>query len=124
MNPKQRAIVEQDLALIYVEDKPAFYARVEKISADIKPKWWQVKFLMLTIPVNLTTWIIDDEQIRGADFTMGGTPIRIEKVEIPPEIEPPGKEQEGEESDETTAENPQPARVLSMDKKKSHNRKI
>ncbi|MFQ5677672.1 MAG: hypothetical protein ACE5G1_17415 [bacterium] len=122
MNPKAQAIVEQDLVLIYVEEKPAFYARVEKISPDVKPKWWQVKFLMLTIPVNLTTWIIDDEQIRGADFTMGGTPIRIEKVEIPPEIAPPGKQQEGEESAETTAGKPQPARVLSMDKKRNPKR--
>jgi hypothetical protein len=85
---KQDPVVEGDLVLIHIENKPALYARVEKITADVKPNWWRVQFLMLTIPVQLVTWIIDDEQIRGANFTMDGTPIRIEKVVPPKEIEP------------------------------------
>jgi len=80
---KKDPIVEQDLVLIHIENKPVFYGRVEQITADVKPKWWQVKFLFLTLPYQVTTWIIDEEQIRGADFTMGGTPIRIEKLVVP-----------------------------------------
>ena len=71
MNLKKESILEQELVLINIEDKPAFYARVEAITTDVKPKWWRVKFLLLTVPVQVATWIIDDEQIRGADFTMG-----------------------------------------------------
>ena len=80
---KKKPIVETDLVLIHIEDKPAFYGRVEKIIPDIKPKWWRVKFLFLTFPYQITTWIIDHEQIRGGDFTMAGTPIRIEKIVLP-----------------------------------------
>ncbi|MFQ5752529.1 MAG: hypothetical protein ACE5HI_11075 [bacterium] len=85
---KNDPILEQELVLIYIENKPAFFARVEKIVADVKPKWWRIKLLLLTYPVKIVTWIIDDEQIRGADFTMGGTPFRIEKVVVLKNLEP------------------------------------
>ena len=70
---------------------------------------------MLTIPANVTTWIIDDEQIRGAGFTMGGTPIRIEKVEVPKETEPREEKEESVKPKETATKQ---ARVLSLNKKK------
>ncbi|RMF60544.1 MAG: hypothetical protein D6743_14785 [Calditrichaeota bacterium] len=82
---------------------------MEQITADVKPRWWRVKFLFLTFPPQLTTWIIDDDQIRGADFTMGRTPIRIEKVRVPQEV----PEQPGEKEDEEEGGKKQ-ARVLSM----------
>ena len=115
MNLKQDSVLEQEIVLIHIEEQPAFYARVEKITADVKPQWWRVKFLMLTIPLNVATWILDDEQIRGADFTMGGTPIRIEKVEVPEEIELQEKKEEPVKSKETKTKQ---ARVLSLNKKK------
>ena len=46
-----KSVVEHDLVLIHVEEKPAFYGRIEKITADVKPKWWQVTFLALTFPM-------------------------------------------------------------------------
>jgi len=113
-HPKGTALVEQDLALIYVEEKPAFYARVEQITPDVKPRWWRVKFLMLTVPPQIMTWIIDDEQIRGADFTMGGTPIRIEKLVLPEEPEVPRPTEDSESRQQKQA------RILSLgDKKKA-----
>ncbi len=115
MNLKEDSILEQELVLIQIEGQPAFYARVEKITADVKPKWWRVKFLMLTIPLNVATWILDDEQIRGADFTMGGTPIRIEKLEVPEEIEPPEDKEDNAKPEGTATKQ---ARVLSLNKKK------
>ena len=115
MNLKQDSVLEQEIVLIHIEDQPAFYARVEKITADVKPQWWRVKFLMLTIPLNVATWILDDEQIRGADFTMGGTPIRIEKVEVPEEIEPPEDKEDNVKSKDTETKQ---ARVLSLNKRK------
>jgi len=100
MSTKNRALIEQDLILIYVQDQPAFYARVEKIIADVKKGWWRVTMLVLQVPLKMATWIIDEEQIRGADFTMGGIPIRIERV-IPPELP-----EETASEEETTVEKP------------------
>lgn len=91
MNSKKKSILENDLILIHIENRPAIFARVEKISPDIKPGWWRAKLLVLQVPVAITTWILDNHQIRGAEFTMGGVPIRIEKV-IVPKSEVPKKE--------------------------------
>ena len=76
-----------DIVLIHVDNKPGFYARVEEISPDVKPNWWQVRLLILTFPLQVFTWILDEYQLEGADFTMGGTPIRLEPVVSPLEDE-------------------------------------
>ncbi len=81
-----------DLVLIHVDNKPGFYARVEEIIPDFKPGWWQVKLLVLTFPLQVFSWILDDYQIEGADFTMGGTPLRLEDVVSPVELEQVEKE--------------------------------
>lgn len=86
-----------DLVLIHVDDKPGFYARIEEISPDVKQGWWQVRLLVLTFPLQVFTWILDDFQIEGADFTMGGTPLRLEAVVSPVEIERMEKEREEKE---------------------------
>lgn len=72
-----------DLVLVHIDKKPAFYARIEQISPDVKPGWWQVKFLVLTLPLQVYTWILEDAQINGTPFTMGGTPVVMEKVVTP-----------------------------------------
>jgi hypothetical protein len=72
-----------DLVLVHVDNKPGFFARVEDISPDVKPGWWQVKLLVLTLPLQVYTWILDESQVGGAPFTMGGTPIMLEKVISP-----------------------------------------
>lgn len=76
-----------DIVLIHVDNKPGFYARIEEMVPDAKPGWWQVSLLVLTFPLQVFTWILDEYQIEGADFTMGGTPIRMEEVVSPVEIE-------------------------------------
>lgn len=84
MTQKARETISKtDVVLVYIENNPTFFARIEDISPDIKKGWWRVRLLILQIPLMVTTWILDDDQIRGADFTMGGTPIRIEKVVAP-----------------------------------------
>jgi hypothetical protein len=72
-----------DLVLVHIDNKPAFYARLEDVSPDVKPGWWQVKLLVLTLPLQVYTWILDESQIGGTPFTMGGTPVRLEKVVSP-----------------------------------------
>ncbi len=85
-----------DLVLVHIDHKPGFYARIEEITPDVKPSWWQVKLLVLSSPLQLFTWILDSTQIDGAPFTMAGTPIRLEKVLSP---EPRQEEPEGDAAD-------------------------
>jgi len=78
-----------DVVLVHIDNKPGFYARIENIAPDVKPGWWQVKLLVLTFPLQVYTWILDESQINGAPYTMGGTPVQLEKVESPMPREEP-----------------------------------
>jgi hypothetical protein len=103
-----------DLVLIHVDEKPGFYARVEEILSDVKPGWWQVKLLVLTFPMQVFTWILDDFQIEGADFTMGGTPLRLEPVVSPVELERIEKEQAEKELQQKTRHEGGSPKVISL----------
>jgi hypothetical protein len=35
------------------------------------------------LPLQVNTWILDTSQVEGSPFTMGGTPVRLEKVTAP-----------------------------------------
>ena len=72
---------EGDVILVYYQDKPAGYGRIEAIKPDIKKDWYQITLLLLSIPAQTVTWILRDEYINGAVFTMGGQEMRLEKVE-------------------------------------------
>lgn len=72
-----------DLVLVHIDNKPGFYARIEDVSPDVKVGWWRVKLLVLTFPIEVYTWILEEAQINGTPFTMGGTPVRMEKVVSP-----------------------------------------
>ncbi|MBN1465485.1 hypothetical protein JXA02_06975 [candidate division KSB1 bacterium] len=72
-----------EVILVYIENEPVFFARVEKIEPDHKKNWWQMSFLILTVPLKSMTWILDDEQMRGQPFTMNSIPMQIKKVESP-----------------------------------------
>ena len=86
--------VEGDLVLVHMEGEPAFFARIEAITADVKPEWFQVKMLVLQIPLVVVTWILREPYINGEEFTMGGRPMKMTKVVAPddsatePEPEP------------------------------------
>ena len=81
--------LENDLILIYYEDNPLSFARIENILPDSKPDWYHVKLLLLQIPPQLVTWILRDVYIDGNEFTMNGKRMRIEKVVVPDEPESP-----------------------------------
>jgi len=83
-----------DIVLVHVDNKPGFYARIEDISPDVKPGWWQVRLLVLTFPLQVFTWTLDEFQLEFAPFTMGGTPIRLEPVVSPVEEE---RQQQGQQ---------------------------
>lgn len=76
-----------DVVLVHVDEKPGFYARIDEITPDVKPNWWQVQLLVFTFPLQVFTWILDEFQLDGGDFTMGGTPLRMEIVVSPIELE-------------------------------------
>lgn len=83
-----------DLVLVHIDNKPSFFARIEAIEPDAKPGWWQVTFLVLGLPLQVNTWILDTSQVEGAPFTMGGTPVRLEKITAPARPAPAGLEVE------------------------------
>ena len=74
-----------DLVLIYFEDIPYTFARIEDIVPDRKPGWNHVKFLFLQIPLQVVTWILRDSYVNGDEFTMDGKKFYMEKVVSPVE---------------------------------------
>jgi hypothetical protein len=80
---------ENDIVLIYFEDRPLTFARIESILPDAKPNWYHVELLMLQMPLQVVSWILRDVYIDGAEFTMNGKKMRLELVEKPvPDLVP------------------------------------
>ena len=104
---------ENDLVLIYLEDQPLSYARIEDILPDSKPDWYHVKLLLLQIPPRIVTWILRDVYIGGDEFTMQGKRMRLEEVVVPkePQYLDLKKEQKEKIELEKNAEN---AKVISF----------
>ncbi len=71
---------EGDIVLIYYEEHPAVFARIESIEPDIKRGWYHVTLMLLTIPTHSVTWILRESYIEGSTFEMGGMSMRLEEV--------------------------------------------
>ena len=112
---------ENDIILIYYEDQPAGFARIEAISPDVKKDWYHVTLLLLQVPLQTVTWILRDVYINGEEFTMGGNRLRLEKVEAPPEVEP---ESDQEESQEASAKEVQQQAPESEEKEPADEAKV
>ncbi len=76
----------KDIVLIHLEDSPVSFARVENILPDAKKDWYQIKLLMLQIPLQVVTWILKDAYINGDEFHMNGKKMKLQTVECPEEI--------------------------------------
>lgn len=100
-----------DLVLIYCEEQPAFFARIEDISADRKRDWYQVRLLVLQIPLTEAVWTLKDQYINGEAFTMNGRRIRIEKVTG---AERPGQESLQSDTDFNKKDAPVNDKVISI----------
>ncbi len=72
-----------DIVLIYMENQPLSFARVEGIFPDHKDGWFQLKLLFLQVPLQVVTWILREEYINGTMFHMNGKEMRLEKVVCP-----------------------------------------
>lgn len=66
-----------DVVAIYFDKKPSVYARIEMVAPDIKPHWYQVRFLFLSFPPQETMWTLREEYLEGTEFTMKGIPIQV-----------------------------------------------
>ncbi len=74
-----------DVVLIYLENAPIAFARVENILPDPKKGWFQITLLMLQIPLQTVTWILKDAYINGEEFQMNGKQMRLETILAPKE---------------------------------------
>ena len=72
--------IEGNVVLIYHQEHPTVFGRIEYIEPDIKKDWYHVTLLLLTIPPQTVTWILRDKYIDGEVFTMGGKEMRLEEV--------------------------------------------
>ncbi len=81
--------MENDVILIYVDDQPVTFARIEDIRPDIKNGWFVIKLLMLQIPLQVVSWILKADYINGDSFFMSGQKMRMEKVVCPVDEEFP-----------------------------------
>ncbi len=72
-----------DVVLVHLDGKPAGYARIESIRSHSRPGWNECDLLFLAQPLQPVTWILEDEQIDGTPFTMGGRPVQIESLPKP-----------------------------------------
>jgi hypothetical protein len=99
-----------DIVLIHFEGKPLSFARVEAIEPDIKRDWYQVKLMLLQLPIQVVTWILRDVYIYGEPFTMDGKQVRLERIVCPTEPEP--QEQEKQKTPEKHA--PKNGKVISL----------
>lgn len=78
----------RDVVAVFINEELSFYARVEDILPDVKRGWKKFRFLVLSAPLHEMTWILEPRQIDGETFTMGGTPIRIDRIPDPAPVEP------------------------------------
>ncbi len=72
-----------DLVLIHFEEKPAGFARVEAIRPHDTPGWYFCDLLVLALPLQPLTWILEQVQIEGQPFTMGGRGVRLARLSDP-----------------------------------------
>lgn len=100
---------KHDIVLVYYEDSPLVFARIEGIAPDIKPDWYHVKLLMLQVPVRVVTWLLRDIYINGTEFTMDGKKMRMERVECPPDEAPVRSREKSKEERKSTH-----AKVISL----------
>lgn len=105
------------IVLIYRRKEPVAYARVEEILADIKPGWWQIRLLFLHPPAQEVIWILREEYIDGGEFTMGGEPMRLERL-APPQPSRPLAGDPGPDPDKTEPGGEGGGKVVSLSRRR------
>ncbi len=75
-----------DLVLVEMNREPAFFARINDVTPDVKRGWYQVELLVLTLPPQTVVWTLEEAHLKGQEFTMGGRPVKL--VPVPPKTKP------------------------------------
>jgi hypothetical protein len=96
-----------DLVEVHLGRQPAFYARINDITPDVKRGWHQVELLLLTFPPQTLVWILDNDHLQGEEFTMGGQPVQL--VLVPPKPAP--------EPEKPEPSKPGPGKVIELPRK-------
>ena len=112
-----------DVVLLYLEDTPVSFARIESILPDAKKDWFHIRLLMLQIPLQVVSWLLKNDYINGHEFFMNGKKMRLEKVESPVEglpVPSPAIRDRGEEKNSGTEEKKQERTISFSDFKKKH----
>jgi hypothetical protein len=76
-----------DIILIKINKEMGFYAEVIDVVADkMKKGFWAMRFYpFVQTPdwkIIEVTWLLDNDQIRGQEFTMNGVPHQLFKIEF------------------------------------------
>jgi hypothetical protein len=111
-----------DVVLLYLEDTPVSFARIESILPDAKKDWCHIRLLMLQIPLQAVSWVLKNDYINGHDFFMNGKKMRLEKVESPVEdfpVSPPAL-QDGRKPKKKPEDKNQGRIISFSDFKKNH----
>lgn len=69
-----------DVVLVHYQGKPASFARIDDVRPHGRPGWFLCDLLVLAVPPQPVTWILERAQIDGTEFTMGGQPVRLERL--------------------------------------------
>lgn len=113
-----------DIVLIYLEDNPVSFARIERILPDAKKDWYQITLLFLNIPLQAVTWILKGDYINGSEFHMNGQRMKLEKVECPKDDLPPQKKRhtpDKKNRKEVPSKKKTPAKIISFSDLKKKN---
>jgi hypothetical protein len=108
-----------DIVLIYLEDTPVSFARIESILPDAKKDWYHVRLLMLQVPLQVVTWVLKNDYINGYEFFMKGKKMKLELVESPVHDLPSvgsdlNRERENSENTSSTKKKNTQGRIISL----------
>jgi len=113
-----------DVVLLYLEDTPVSFARIESILPDAKKDWYHIRLLMLQIPLQVVSWLLKNDYINGHEFFMNGKKMRLEKVQSPVEdfpVSSPALQKEEKAGKKSDPEGKKQGRIISFsDFKKNH----
>jgi len=113
-----------DVVLLYLEDTPVSFARIESILPDAKKDWYHIRLLMLQIPLQVVSWLLKNDYINGHEFFMNGKKMRLEKVQSPVEdfpVSSPALQKEEKAGKKSDPGEKKQGRIISFsDFKKNH----
>lgn len=70
-----------DVALVYVENKPSYYIRIENMIADpMQPDGWKIDFSVLGAKIIKVTWLLRECWLKGDEFEFNKIPHRLEII--------------------------------------------